>query len=67
MGIARDVIDVYFTNTISRVGGIGLREIGALVDKNHAGAFDPLGLGTDLTLDSLGLIQGPGGPRGPHV
>ena len=54
VGIARDVIDVYFTNTISRVGGIGLREIGALVDKNHARAFDPLGLGTDLTLDSLG-------------
>ena len=27
VGIAQDVIDKYFTNTVSRVGGIGLKEI----------------------------------------
>ena len=54
IGINREVVDEYFTNTVSRVGGIGLKEIEALVDKNHSKAFDPLGLGSDLTLDSLG-------------
>ena len=54
IGISRDVIDQYFTNTVSRVGGIGLREIAAMVDRNHSKAFDPLGLDTNLELDSLG-------------
>ena len=54
VGIRQDVIDKYFTNTVSRVGGIGLEEIAAGVDRNHAKAFDPLGLETDLELDSLG-------------
>ncbi len=54
IGIAKDVVDEYFTNTVSRVGGIGLEEIEALVDKNHTKAFDPLGLGTDEALDSTG-------------
>ena len=48
------MIDQYFTNTVSRVGGIGLKEIAAMVDRNHSKAFDPLGLETDLELDSLG-------------
>lgn len=55
VGISREVIDEYFTNTVSRVGGIGLKEIEALVDKNHSRAFDPLGLAADETLDSAGL------------
>jgi glutamate synthase (NADPH/NADH) large chain len=54
VGIDKAVIDEYFTNTVSRVGGIGLREIAALVDRNHTRAFDPLGLGADETLDSRG-------------
>ncbi|MBD5118770.1 MAG: glutamate synthase large subunit [Clostridiales bacterium] len=54
VGIAKDVVDEYFTNTVSRVGGIGLKEIERLVDKNHSRAFDPLGLGVDKTLDSVG-------------
>ena len=54
IGIAKDVVDEYFTNTVSRVGGIGLKEIEQLVDKNHSRAFDPLGLGADPTLDSVG-------------
>lgn len=54
VGIAKEVVDQYFTNTVSRVGGIGLNEIGELVDRNHSRAFDPLGLGTNLELDSMG-------------
>lgn len=54
VGINHEVIDEYFTNTVSRVEGIGMKEIEALVDHNHTKAFDPLGLGMDTTLDSLG-------------
>ena len=54
VGIAKDVVDEYFTNTVSRIGGIGLKEIEAMVDRNHSRAFDPLGLDVDLTLDSAG-------------
>ena len=55
VGIRQDVIDKYFTNTVSRVGGIGLKEIGEGVAFRHAHAFDPLGLGVDTTLDSVGF------------
>ena len=55
IGINRDVVDAYFTNTVSRVGGIGLQEIEEMVDRNHSKAFDPLGLGCDPALDSMGV------------
>ena len=54
VGIDRAVIDRYFTNTVSRVEGIGLAEMAAAVERNHRRAFDPLGLDTDQELDSLG-------------
>ena len=54
VGIRQDVVDRYFTNTISRVGGIGLAEIAEGVDYYHSRAFDPLGLPADSTLDSSG-------------
>ncbi|MDO4502678.1 MAG: glutamate synthase large subunit [Coriobacteriia bacterium] len=54
LGLSQDVVDQYFTNTASRIGGIGLGEIGALVAKRHAAAFDPLGLAEDLTLPTAG-------------
>ena len=69
VGINRAVVDKYFTNTISRVEGVGLEEIGEGVEWNHSQGFDPLGLGFDPTLDSMGGAQAPLGPRqgGPHV
>ena len=54
VGIKKDVIDRYFTNTVSRIGGIGLEEINEGVEWRHNHAFDPLGLGVDTTLDSFG-------------
>ena len=54
VGIKQDVIDKYFTNTVSRIGGIGLEEIGEGVEWRHDHAFDPLGLGVDTTTDSVG-------------
>ena len=54
IGIKQEVIDEYFSNTVSRVGGIGLEEIGEVVEFRHNHAFDPLGLAIDTTLDSPG-------------
>ena len=62
VGINKQVIGKYFTNTVSRVGGIGLEEIGEAVEWNHNQAFDPLGLGYDTTLDSVGIHKLRSGP-----
>ncbi len=55
IGLNQEVVDKYFTNTISRIGGIGLKEIAEGIAYRHSHAFDPLGLGTDNTLDSVGI------------
>ena len=54
IGIDKEVIDKYFTNTVSRIGGITLDDIQKNVNALHSEAYDPLGLETDLTLDSVG-------------
>lgn len=54
VGIDGSVIDKYFTNTVSRIGGITLKDIEADVDALHTAAYDPLGLSADLTLESRG-------------
>ena len=54
IGISKEVIAKYFTNTVSRVGGITLEDIANDVDVLHSTAFDPLGLDVDLTLESVG-------------
>lgn len=54
IGINKEVIDTYFTNTVSRVGGISLKDIESDVNTLHSKAFDPLDLGMDYTLDSEG-------------
>ena len=50
VGISKDVIDKYFTGTVSRVGGIGLEDIQADVEALHNAAFDPLGLDINMEL-----------------
>ena len=50
VGISKDVIDKYFTGTVSRVGGIGLEDIQADVEAAHNAAFDPLGLDINMEL-----------------
>lgn len=54
IGIDKEVINKYFANTVCRVGGITLKDMEQQVDELHSMAFDPLGLSTDLTLDSPG-------------
>lgn len=55
VGISPEVIDQYFTGTVSRVGGITLKDIEKDVDLRHSQAFDPLGLPVDLELKSMGI------------
>ncbi len=54
IGINQDVIAKYFRGTVSRIGGIGIKDIENDVNIQHSKAFDPLELHTDETLDSRG-------------
>ena len=64
IGISKDVVDKYFTDTVSRVGGITLKDIAGDVDALHSAAFDPLGLDVDLTLESVGSHKSRSGDGG---
>ena len=62
VGISSDVIDKYFTNTVSRIGGIGLKEIEEDIIYHHNQAWNPNGLTENDHLDSVGshkLRRGP--------
>ena len=54
IGISKEVIDEYFTGTVSRIGGITLRDIEKNVDRLHTAAFDPLGLENSTEIESRG-------------
>ncbi len=54
VGLSKTLIDPYFTGTVSRIGGLGIEDIQNQVEMLHDKAFDPLELGTDITLDSIG-------------
>ena len=54
IGINSDVINKYFTNTVSRIEGISLNDLSRQSHELHSSSFDPLGLNVDLTLDSTG-------------
>ena len=54
IGISKEVIDEYFTGTVSRIGGITLRDIERNVDRLHTAAFDPLGLESSNEIVSRG-------------
>ncbi len=54
IGISEQVIDRYFTGTVSPVEGITLEDIAEAADAQHSKAFDPLGLPTQMQLKSVG-------------
>lgn len=54
VGLKEAFINQYFTDTVSRVGGIGIEEIAKDYTAFHSEAFDPLGLDVDMTLNSVG-------------
>ena len=62
VGISSRVIDRYFTDTVSRVEGIGMEEIDEGVEWKHDQAFEPLGLGIDTTLNAVGTHKLRSGP-----
>ncbi len=62
VGISEKVVDQYFTNTVSRVGGITLEDIQRDLEGRHQQAFDPLGLDIHMDLQSLGAHKFRGGP-----
>ncbi|HMB93828.1 MAG TPA: glutamate synthase central domain-containing protein, partial [Rhodothermales bacterium] len=57
VGLADDVVDRYFTGTISRIGGIGLEEIGEEMRINHRAAFPPVPVDGMLDLPVGGRYQ----------
>ncbi len=63
VGIAGDVVEKYFTNTVSRVGGVGLKEIEEDVRYHHDQGFDPAGLTVNQHLDSFGKHKFRRGPQ----
>ncbi len=54
VGLSEKLVNKYFTNTVSRVGGVDIKDIEKHVEALHSSAFDPLGLDTDLTITSMG-------------
>ena len=54
LGLSNEVVDKYFTTTVSRVGGITIRDIQNDLEARHKQAFDPLGLDISMELTSLG-------------
>ncbi len=62
VGLDRDLVDRYFTNTISRIGGIGIKDIETTVTQNHDRAFDPMELFTNPAIDSGGMEKLRSGP-----
>ncbi|MCR5612324.1 glutamate synthase large subunit [Treponema sp.] len=63
VGIAQNVIDKYFTNTVSRVGGIGLKEIEEDIIYHHKQAWNESGLTVNTHLDSVGYHKFRRGPN----
>ena len=61
IGIGEDVIDRYFTNTISPIGGITLDDIEKDIVFRHTKGFDPLELGSNMALPSIGRHKSVGG------
>ena len=54
IGISSEVVEKYFTNTVSRIEGITLKDIAGRTEHLHNTAFDPKGLGTNPEIDSAG-------------
>ena len=54
IGIRKEVIDRYFTNTVSRIEGIGLEEIQKEAEIRHENAFKEKTYSADFSLDTPG-------------
>ncbi len=57
VGLGKDVIDKYFTHTVSRVGGIGLKDIAEETMQRHRKAYPERGSESEFLLSSGGIYQ----------
>ncbi|WP_446663469.1 glutamate synthase large subunit [Flexivirga sp. B27] len=58
LGLSQDLIDEYFTGTVSRIGGIGLEEIAQEIAQRHQTAYPKNGLQqSHRTLETGGEYQ----------
>ena len=67
IGISRRVIDEYFTNTISRVEGVGLEEIERQVDPQPLQGLRSSGAGQRAHAGFSGRAPRPAPTAGPHI
>lgn len=54
VGLSEELVNEYFTNTVTRIGGINIKDIEDNVENLHTAAFDPLGLTNTTELSSRG-------------
>ncbi len=54
VGVSEELINRYFSGTVSRIGGIGLADISRRTEKLHTLAYDPLGLSVNGNIASAG-------------
>ncbi len=54
VGISEELINRYFSGTVSRIGGISLADISHRTESLHTAAYDPLGLHTSNDIRSTG-------------
>jgi glutamate synthase (ferredoxin) len=57
IGLSSELINKYFTNTVSRIGGKGIKDIEFDVEERHNNVYDPLGLDLEISLDSEGILK----------
>ncbi len=54
VGISDELINKYFSGTVSRIGGIGISDISRRTEALHTAAYDPLGLHVSSDIKSAG-------------
>lgn len=57
VGLSRDFVDVYFSDTPSRIGGVDVHTIAIEAEMRHGRAFPPQDAPVDPELDPGGLYQ----------
>ena len=55
IGLSQEFVNKYFPNTVSRIGGKGIKDIEHEVEGRHNFVYDPLGLDVEISLDSEGI------------
>ena len=55
LGLSQELIDEFFTWTVSRISGIGTREVALDILANHSHAYSPDNIPSNLMLDLGGL------------